>query len=99
MRHPTAAEAATIREAVASRGAPLPESPVAGSPADRLRQRAAATLTAAECDARTIPAEHRKAQILAPTDPERASRLWGEAEDTAPSGRATAAAELCIRTR
>jgi hypothetical protein len=63
--NPTAAEAATVRETVANRAAMLPESPVAGSPADRLRQRAAAALTAAERDALTIPGEPRKALALA----------------------------------
>ena len=78
---PAAVEAAAVRETVASRAAMLPEPPRAGSPADRLRQRAAAVLTAAERDAQAISKESRRAlalasiaQALAVIDPDRAER-------------------------
>jgi hypothetical protein len=79
---PTADEATAIREVVASRAATAPESPRAGSPADRLRQRAAVSLIAAEHNAQTIPEKDPRkalalvgiAQALAVIDPDRAER-------------------------
>ena len=95
---PTAAEAAAIQEAVASRVTMLPESPRAGSSADRLRQRAAATLTAAERDAQAIPPEDpRKALALADialalavVDPDRAERTAQSITDRYQKARALA---------
>ena len=95
---PTAAEAAAIQEAVASRVTMLPESPRAGSSADRLRQRAAATLTAAERNAQAIPPEDpRKALALADialalavVDPDRAERTAQSITDRYQKARALA---------
>lgn len=78
---PISAEAAVVQEAVARRAVTLPESPPAGSSADRLRQRAEVVLFTAELDARTLPEESRKALALADIaqaqarlDPDRAER-------------------------
>jgi hypothetical protein len=78
---PASVEVAAGQEAAAGRATVLRESSPAGSPADRLRERAVAALNAAEQNARTTLEGARKAQtlvriaiVLARTDPERAER-------------------------